>query len=490
MPVIPRPADTPTPQPLFHDRADAGRLLSRSLTHYAAEHNVIVVGVARGGVPVAREVAAALGVGFAVLTARRVGVPGMQEVALGAIAEGHRRFVPNAVLTYIGVPLDLVDRLTAGERAELERQASLFRSAQAFPDLRGCTVIVVDDGLATGATLRAAVRAVRSAHASRVVVAVPVASRWGAGELRAEVDELVVLLTPPGFELIEAWYRDYRPVTDDDVLGELGGPWRRVSATVRDISERLGRALGGPSARPHNDERTVVVPVADGMVAGELGMPPSPVCDAPARSHRVRGLAILAHPGAGGRSNYRERYLAGRLRLGGYATLRVDLATRSKHGVEQDAVPLGTNVASLASRLSDVCDWTIDATLAGGHHIVLIGSGVGGAVALVAASQRPGTIWSVITRGARADLAVDALPHVRAPVLLVVAGTDRTTLVSNAAARRKLPRDARLLAMPHAGPTFDQPGALGAFGEQVMTWLERLEARPRVRTNAERRGFR
>jgi putative phosphoribosyl transferase len=451
---------------------------------------VVVVGVARGGVPVAREVAAALGVTFAVLTARRVGVPGMPEVALGAIAEGHRRFVENAVLTYIGVPLDLVERLTAGERAELERQASLFRSAQGFPDLRGRTVIVVDDGLATGATLRAAVRAVRGARPSRVVAAVPVASRWGAGELRAEVDELVVLLTPPGFELVEAWYRDYRPVTDDDVLGELGGPLRRVSATVRDISERLARALGGPSVRTHNDERTVVIPVADGMVAGELGMPPSRATDAPTRSHRVRGLAILAHPGAGGRNSYRDRYLAGRLRLGGYATLRVDLATRATQGVGHDGMPLGTEVRALASRLSEVCDWTIDATIAGAHRIVLVGSGVGGAVALVAASQRPGAIWSVITRGAQADLATDALTHVRAPVLLIVAGADRKTVVSNAGARLKLPRDARLMPMPHTGPAFDQPGALGALGEQVMTWLDRLEARPQVRTNAERRGCR
>ena len=485
--MIPQSAPNAAPQPIFRDRSDAGRLLARSLTHYASERGVVVIGLTRGGVPVAREVAAALGATFGVMAARRIGVPGMEEIALGAIAEGSPHFVANAVLQFIGVPQELIERLTAAQRTELERQASLYRSAQAFPDLRDRTVVLIDDGLATGATLRAAVRSVRRAQPKRVVAAVPVASRWGAGELRDQVDELVVLLTPPGFELVGACYRDFQPVTDDDVVALLGGPLRRVSATVRDISERLGRAFGSPGVRDRGDERTVLIPVADGMVAGELAVPTSTTGSGAPRSHRVRGLAILAHPNIGGRNNYRERYLAGRLRLGGYATLRLDLATSAEHSAAGDGAPLGANADELANRLTGACDWAIDAAIAGAHRIVLIGSAVGGAVSLIAAAQRPGAIWSVITRGARVELAAHALTRVRAPVLLIVSGADRDTLVTNAEARRKLRGGARIMPMAHVGRAFDEPGALGALGEQVMGWLERLETRPRVGSDVPRR---
>jgi putative phosphoribosyl transferase len=483
--VIPLPNSGAAAEPIFRDRADAGRRLARPLARYAADPDVVVVGLARGGVPVAYEVAAGLGVTLAVLAVRRIGVPGMEEVALGAIAEGSRRFVPNAVLQYIGVPLDLVERLTAGERVELDRQASLFRTARAFPDLRGRTVVLVDDGLATGATLRAAVRSVRNAQPKRVVVAVPVASRWAADELRPEVDELIVLFTPLGFELIEPWYRDYRPVTDDAVLSLLAGPLRRVSMTVRDISERLGRALGGPTAQPRDDERPVVIPVADGMAVGALGMPPWPAASAgPRRSHHVRGLVILAHAAAGGRNNYRERYLAGRLRLSGYATLRLDLATKATQPAVDGSTSLGTDVDRLAARLATVCDWAVQAKILGAHRISLIGSGLGGAVALIAAAHRPRGISSVVVRSARVDLAEHALATVQAPVLLIVGGGDRQTLVANAEARRKLSRGARLLPMPHAGQTFDEPGALGALGEQVVSWLDRLSTKPHITVRA------
>jgi putative phosphoribosyl transferase len=469
-------------------------LLAASLAHHAAGADVAVLGLARGGVPVAREVADATGATFGVLTARRIGVPGMEEVALGAIAEGSRRFVASAVSRYIGVPESLGATLAARERERLERQASLYRASLAFPDLEGRTVILVDDGIATGATLRAAVRSVRSVRPKRVVAAAPVASRWGADEVRADVDELVVLITPPGLELVERAYDDYRALTDDDVLALLRGPARRVSMTVHDIRERLGRALAGSAPDVRDQERAIVIPVADGAVAGDLGVPPAASTPGgPQGAANARGLVVLAAAGGSGRNDYRDRYLAGRLRMAGYATLRLDLLTSADQH-RGDGSSLGVapaaDVDRLAARVADACAWAIGANIPGARRTVLIGSGLVGAVVLVAAAERPGSIWSVIARGARVHLASHALTRVRLAVLLVVGGADRETASANAEARRKLPTGARLVTVPHAGRGFDEPGTLGALAEHVVSWLERLETRASGAGTFERRYLR
>jgi putative phosphoribosyl transferase len=478
--VTHRSVDLAPSQPPFRNRADAGRVLAYSLGHYASDPGVVVLGLARGGMPVAREVATAMGVTLGVLAARRIGVPGIEEVALGAIAEGNRRFVADAVSRYIGVPSDLVERLTAGERVELERRASLYHAGQPLPDLEGRTVVLVDDGLVTGSTLRAAARAVRDARPKRVVAAVPVATRWGASEVRAEVDELLVLVTPARFEVVARSYADYPAVSDDDVLALLGGRIRRVSWTVRDISERLGAAFGGADARARDHERTIAIPVADGVVAGDLGVPaPGMFRGVSQRSRGVRGLAILANAGGSSRNNFRKRYIAGRLRLGGFATLRLDLLTSEEQRAGVDGAPVGHDlereVERLAARLASVCGWVADASIAGAHRTVLVGSGLGAAVALVTAARRPDWIWSVIARAGRVDLAAHASGQVCAPVLLVVGATDRETLTANAHALRKFPRGAQLVTVPHAGHGFEEPGALGAVGEHVIGWLDRLE---------------
>ena len=267
-------------------------------------------------------------------------------------------------------------------------------------------------------------------------------------------------------------------MTDDDVLALLRGPTRRVSITVRDIGERLGRALGGADMDVRDRERAIVIPVADGTVAGDLGVPlGAATSGAPQGTPKVRGLVVLAAAGGSGRNDYRDRYLAGRLRMAGYATLRLDLLMSADHR-RADDLSLGVDVGRLAARVGAACAWAIRANITGARRTVLIGSGLAGAVALVAAAEHPVSIWSVIARGARVHLASHALTRVRAPVLLVVGAADHETAFANAEARRKLPTGARLVTIPHTGRDFDEPGTLGALGEQVVSWLERLEMRP------------
>jgi putative phosphoribosyl transferase len=464
----------------FRDRADAGAVLARSLIDHRGRSDVTVLGLARGGVPVAREVANLLRVPFEVIVARKVGVPGIEEVALGAIAEGSKRVVADTVAWYLGVPSRIVDRLAARERVELERRVVLYGSGLASLDLRGRTVILVDDGVATGATIRAAVRSVREKRPARVIVAVPVASRDSAEDVRLEVDELVTIVTPARFGTVASAYEDYSPVTDEDVLSLMGRATRRVSPYMRDVSDRIGTALTRADGRSRDTERTIGIQTPDTAIVGDLGVPSFvPSVRRGQRAESVRGLVILAHGGGSSRSSYRNRYIAGRLRLSGYATLRLDLLTADEQRLDAAGGSFRFDVRRLAERLTSACGWADREGVAGAHHTVLVGSSTAAAAALEAAARLPGRVFAVAARGGRVDLVADVLPRVRTPVLLMVGGADRESVRRNSDAVDRLPRGAVLLKVPRASRTLEEPGALGYVAEHLVSWLDRLEARER-----------
>ena len=205
------------PRP-YLDRTDAGAQLARHLAAaYAGRGDVVVLGLPRGGVPVAAEVARALGAPLDVFCVRKLGVPGQPELAMGAIATGGVVVVNQDVVAEIFVPPDVMAEVTAAERAELERRERAYRGDRPPPSLAARTVVLVDDGLATGASMRAAVRAVRAAGPARVVVAVPVAAAETCRSLEAEADEVVCPLAPEGFRSVGGWYEDFSTTSDDEV---------------------------------------------------------------------------------------------------------------------------------------------------------------------------------------------------------------------------------------------------------------------------------
>ena len=201
----------------FENRAQAGRILAAQLAEYRGRPEVLVLGLPRGGVPVAFEVAQALGVPLDVYLVRKLGVPGHAELAMGAIASGGVRVVNQAMLRSLRISPQQLDAVIRAEEAELRRQERVYRGDRPPPDVSGRTAILVDDGLATGATMQAAVAALRSAGPKEVVVAVPVAPPETCAELEAEADRVVCALTPEPFYAVGAWYRDFSQTSDDEV---------------------------------------------------------------------------------------------------------------------------------------------------------------------------------------------------------------------------------------------------------------------------------
>ena len=201
----------------FRDRTEAGRTLARALSGYAGRNDVVVLALPRGGVPVAYEVAKELGAPLDVFVVRKLGVPGHEELAMGAIASGGVLVLDEGILRRLGIGQAEIERSVALELRELERREAAYRGHRPPPDLKGKTATLVDDGLATGATMRAAARAVRRFDPARVVVAVPVASRQTCDEFRNDVDEIVCAITPEPFYSVGLWYEDFSQTTDDEV---------------------------------------------------------------------------------------------------------------------------------------------------------------------------------------------------------------------------------------------------------------------------------
>jgi len=201
----------------FRDRSEAGRLLARELQRYAGRDDVVVLALPRGGVPVGYEVAKALGAPLDVFVVRKLGVPGHRELAMGAVASGGVLVLDEGLIRSLRIGKREIEETVAAELRELERRERAYRDGRDLPELAGKTVILVDDGLATGSTMRAAARAVREHHPAWIVVAVPVAAAETCDEFRGEVDEVLCAVTPRPFHAVGLWYDDFTQTSDQDV---------------------------------------------------------------------------------------------------------------------------------------------------------------------------------------------------------------------------------------------------------------------------------
>lgn len=410
----------------LRDRRDAGRQLATRLGRLAVAAPV-VVGLPRGGVPVAYEVARALGAPLDVIVVRKLGVPGQPELGMGAVGEDGVRVVTDSVVRAAGISAERIDEVARREAAEVERRAQRFRGGRPMIPLVGRTVVIVDDGLATGGTARAAVQVARAHGADRVVVAVPVAPPATARELAREADEVVTLAEPEPFLAVGAYYEDFTQTGDDEVVALLG------AAAARD--------------------EDVAVDVGDAVVDGHLTIPPN-----------ARGVVVFAHGSGSSRHSPRNRWVAERLQAAGLGTLLFDLLTEAEardrahvFAVER----LGTRLAVAIRGLRQQATAPIGC----------FGASTGAAAALWAAAEPDTRVGAVVSRGGRPDLAASRLAAVTAPTLLVVGGADASVLELNREAARQLRCEHRIEIVPGATHLFEEPGALEQVAELATRWF-------------------
>ena len=449
----------------FIDRRDAGRRLAAQLMPLAAERPVVIA-LPRGGVPVAFEVAQALDAPLDILAVRKLGAPGHPEFGVGAIAEdGDGGAVLNAEAARgAGMTQELLDATVEREVRELRRRAERYRDGRAPVDVRGRTVIVVDDGLATGLTALATVRALRKRGAGRIVVTVPVGARESVALVAEEADEVVCHTIPHELLGVGRWYHDFSPVSDAEVLAFLG-----TGSTEAPPPGQEPPPWPSSVAEPETSHE-LLLDVGGASVAGDLTVPEEP-----------RGLVIFAHGSGSSRRSPRNRAVATILQKAGFATLLFDLLTER----EEDRRELVFDIPLLARRLELVTRWTIAEPLTRDLPVGYFGASTGAAAALRAAAAAGDFVRAVVSRGGRPDLAADRLPYVTAPTLLIVGSRDPEVLVLNrrAAARLRCPH--RLAVVEGASHLFEEPGTLEAVAQRAADWYaHHLTAVPRLRATA------
>ncbi|MGH4025201.1 MAG: phosphoribosyltransferase family protein [Pseudonocardiaceae bacterium] len=431
---------------LFADRMDAGRRLAERLVHLRGE-DVVVLGLPRGGVPVAFEVARVLDAPLDVLVVRKLGVPFQPELGMGALGEDDVVVLNRNVLRMAGVSEAELAETERRERAELERRARRFRGDRPRQALAGRTAVLVDDGIATGSTAQAACQVARAMGAARVVLAVPVCAPDTAQRLRSEVDELVCLSTPVPFFAVGQWYRNFRQTSDAEVVDLL-----RRSERVAAASAPSDPGVDDP---PLRDEEVEVTTGAV-LLAGQLTVPEQPT-----------GLVVFAHGSGSSRHSPRNRYVAGVLTRSGLATLLFDLLTPAEE-IDRGSV---FDVELLAERLAEVSGWA--RTQPECRHLPLgyFGASTGAAAALWAAAAPYADVAAVVSRGGRPDLAGPRLADVHVPTLLIVGGCDEAVLELNRSAQARLRCANRLAIIPGAGHLFDEPGTLERAATLARDWF-------------------
>lgn len=423
----------------FADRVDAGRRLAQRLQHLR-DQDVVVLGLPRGGVPVAFEVASALRAPLDVIVVRKLGLPFQPELAMGAIGEGGYEVLDRGLIARTGVTPRQVQLVEDRERAELEDRVQRFRRGRDPVDLTGRTAVIVDDGIATGATALVACQAARHLGAARVLLAAPV----GPPGLRRQdlgADDVVLVRAPDPFWAVGRHYRDFRPTTDDEVVALLD-------------AARTGGESAAPRARGCDTD--VEIPVGEGVLRGHLHLPANP-----------RGIVVFAHGTGSSRHSSRNQYVARVLREAGLGTLLLDLLTPEE---ERDRANV-FDIALLAGRVAAAVRWLRTRPDAGAARIGLFGASTGAGAALWAAADADLDIAAVVSRGGRPDLAGPRLADVTAPTLLIVGGADPQVLRLNQHAAEELRCLNQVRVVPRATHLFEEPGALPEVAHLAREWF-------------------
>ena len=435
---------------IFEDRVDAGRQLGRRLAELRGQ-DIVVLGLPRGGVPVAFEVAAALDAPLDVIVVRKLGLPYQPELAMGAIGEGGAKVLDEEVLAHARVSGEELQAVEERERGVLENRVVLFRKGRTRHDLTGRIAVIVDDGIATGSTARAACRVARKQGAARVILAVPVAPAETLADL-TEPDEVVCLATPRQFTAVGYHYRDFSPTDDDEVLRLLDLAAKRVEAAPPPFW--TSTATRADTAADVDEE--VEIPSRGVRLQAQLHLP------VPASA-----VVLFAHGSGSGRHSPRNRYVAGVLQQAGLGTLLLDLLTPAEERHRANVF----DIELLARRLSSATDWLSTRADTASCALGYFGASTGAGAALWAASEPSARIAAVVSRGGRPDLAGPRLSAVKAPTLLIVGSLDHEVLELNRRAKAMMRSPSQLAVVQGATHLFEEPGTLAAAAILARDWF-------------------
>ncbi|WP_025661468.1 erythromycin esterase family protein [Rhizobium sp. IBUN] len=423
----------------FLDRVDAGRQLASKLVKLTLDRPVVYA-LPRGGVPVALEIARALNAPLDLILVRKIGAPGAPEVALGAVVDGENpeTVVNQNVRLASGADDAYLERARQRELVELERRRALYLGNRERVDPKGRTAVVVDDGLATGATAKAALIAMRGQGAAKIVLAIPVAPEETLAEMRQYADVVVCLHPAKDFWGVGAFYEDFHQLTDEETIGLL----------------RQGRTQS-EKAEPSLSKRQIAIPPL-GLV-GDLSVPPDP-----------RGIILFAHGSGSSRLSPRNIAVADSLNDAGFATLLLDLLTVDEAGDRRNVF----DIPLLAERLLEAAIWIGAEPDIADLPLGLFGASTGAGAAMLASAELQDRVSAVVSRGGRPDLAGRRLTEVEAPTLFIVGGHDEQVLALNREALAALTCEKLLRVVPGATHLFEEPGALEAVTEMASAWFQ------------------
>jgi putative phosphoribosyl transferase len=433
----------------FIDRREAGKRLAERLKDegYAGQANLVVLGLPRGGVPVAYEVAEALEAPLDVFLVRKLGTPDQPELAMGAIASGNIVVLNDEVVDALRIGPSEIKAAVARESDELRRRERAYRDDRPPLEVEGRTVILVDDGLATGSTMRAAIAAIRKRHPARVIVGVPVAAPATCAEFQSIADDCVCVHTPEPFRAVGLWYDDFSQTRDAEVVELLA-----IARGHRELGD--DEPAGQTDAV---DTSEVAIPADGRVLRGTLRIP--------------RGaslIVVFAHGSGSGRNSPRNRFVASVLEDAGLGTLLIDLLGEDEASNRAKVFDIGL----LADRLQAVADWLKAQSQTRSFRLAYFGASTGAGAALRAAAiSGPGSVAAVVSRGGRPDLANEFLPSVTAPTLLIVGGADEIVLELNREAFDRLLCPRQLDIVPGATHLFPEPGALEEVARLAREWF-------------------
>ncbi|HEX5037840.1 MAG TPA: phosphoribosyltransferase family protein [bacterium] len=415
----------------FQNREQAASLLARELIRYRGK-NPLVLAIPRGAVPMARVIANALGGEADVVLVRKLRAPMQPELAIGSIDEHGHTFLTDYARA-LGVSRDYLDREKREQLEVLRERRRRYTEARPPVDPKGRIVIVVDDGIATGSTMIAALKSVREKNPARLIAAAAVAPPSNVDKIRPYADQVVCLETPRDFYAVGQFFEDFGQVEDEEVVA------------------LLKEAASGDAEDPE-----VAIPVDGHLLPGNLTVPP-----------KAHGIILFAHGSGSSRLSPRNRYVADILHKAGFATLLFDLLTPA----EDDTYENRFDIPLLARRLATATEWLEKRPEVAGLPIGYFGASTGAAAALIAAAEMGHKIRAVVSRGGRPDLAMPMLSRVKAATLLIVGGWDEAVIEMNESAYAALRGVKDLAVVPNATHLFEEPGKLEEAARLAAEWF-------------------